>query len=227
MAYVTDLSVFFTAVYEKVAAERARLALPALVPNSLPAFQIGGEFAPQAQVAPRIVIVPTGVSRYDFSQQLPTTQTPTNIGRLGAKSTHRRWLTFDAQIWGDPDLAARDVTNPQNPTPPLSPDPVVGFNATIELEREFIVAISSLIGSAGQAWAPLNAQYTTANAANNRYGRLLVLSFEVATPVTMAPYNVLPYSQTAGDGGVVRQINPSMCSVNGVVTPEPPFTIPP
>lgn len=226
MAYVTDLSVFFTSVYAKVAAMRSNLVLPPLVPNSLPAFQIGGEFAPQAQVAPRIVIIPTGVSRYDYSQQLPTTQTPTNIGRLGAKSTHRRWLTFDAQIWGDPDLTARDVTNPSNPVAPGVPDPVAGFNATIELEREFLVAISSLIGSAGQAWAPLNAQYTTANAANNRYGRLLVLSFEVATPVTTAPYKLLPYSTTQGDGGVVREIDASI-SINGVVTSEPPFNIPP
>lgn len=222
MAFVTDLSVFFTQVYAKVAAERATLLLPALVPNSLPAFQIGGEFAPQAQVAPRIVIIPTGVSRYDYSQQMPTTQTPTNLGRAPYKSTHRRWLTFDAQIWGDPDLTARDVTNPANPVAPGVPDPVAGFNATIELEREFLVAISSLIGSAGQAWAPLNAQYTTANAANNRYGRLLVLSFEVATPVTMAPYKLLPYSTTQGDDGVVRQVTPTLGE-----TSEPPFTIPP
>lgn len=226
MAYVTDLSVFFNEVYAHVAANRATLSLPPLVPNSLPAFQIGGEFAPQAQVAPRIVIIPTGVSRYDYSQQMPTTQTPTNLGRAAYKSTHRRWLTFDAQIWGDPDLTPRDVSNPSNPTAPGVPDPVAGFNATIELEREFIVAISSLIGSAGQAWAPLNAQYTTSNAANNRYGRLLVLSFEVATPVTTAPYKLLPYSVTPNDGGVVREIDASI-SVNGVVTSEPPFNIPP
>ncbi len=225
-SFVTDLSLFFTQVYAKVAQERAQLLLPALVPNSLPAFQIGGEFAPQAQVAPRIVVVPTGVSRYDYSQQMPTTQTPTNWGRAPYKSTHRRWLTFDAQIWGDPDLTPRDVSNPANTTAPGVPDPVAGFNATIELEREFIVAISSLIGSAGQAWAPLNAQYTTANMANNRYGRLLVLSFEVATPVTTAPYKLLPYSTTQGDGGVVREIDASI-SINGVVTSEPKFNIPP
>ncbi len=226
MAYVTDLSMFFTSVYANVAQYRAVLNLPPLVPNSLPAFQIGAEFAPQAQVAPRIVIIPTGVSRYDYSQQMPTTQTPTNLGRSPYKSTHRRWLTFDAQIWGDPDLTTRDVSNPANTTAPGVPDPVMGFNATIELEREFIVAISSLIGNAGQAWAPLNAQYTTANAANNRYGRLLVLSFEVATPVTMAPYKLLPYSTTQGDGGVVREIDASI-SINGVVTSEPKFDIPP
>lgn len=226
MAFVTDLSVFFTNVYSNVAAYRAALSLPALVPNSLPAFQIGGEFAPQAQIAPRIVIVPTGVSRYDYSQQMPTTQTPTNLGRAPYKSTHRRWLTFDAQIWGDPDQTARDLSNPTNPTAPGVPNPVYGFNATIELEREFIVAITALIGSAGQAWAPLSAVYTTANVANNRYGRLLVLSFEVATPVTTDPYKLLPYSTVPNDGGVVRQINANI-EINGVEQSEPPFNIPP
>ena len=226
MAYVTDLSVFFTNVYAAVAQYRSARSLPPLVPNSLPAFQIGGEFAPQAQVAPRIVIIPTGVSRYDYSQQMPITQTGTNLGRVPYKSTHRRWLTFDAQIWGDPDLTARDVSDPTNPVAPGVPDPVAGFNATIELEREFIVAISSLIGSAGQAWAPLNAVYTTANMANNRYGRLLVLSFEVATPVTTDMYTLLPYSVTPNDGGVVREITPSI-SVDGDEQSEPPFTIPP
>lgn len=226
MAYVTQLDTLFSNVFAKVAAMRAALSLPALVPNSLANFQIGGEFAPEAQAAPRIVIVPTGIESYDYSQQMPITQTGTDITRLSRKSVFRRWLTFDAQLWGEPDQATRDVTNPTNPTPPGTPSPTYGFNSTIELEREFIVAIVSLIGSAGQAWQPINATWPPANAANNRYGRLLVLSFKIATPVTTEPYTILPYSQTAGDGHVTREIIAEI-SVNGDQQSLPPFIVPP
>ena len=228
MAFVTDLATFFSNVYAKVASERSLLGLPALIPNSLPNFQIGGEFGPEAQAAPRIVIVPTGVESYDFSQQMPFTQTPTNIGRVPSKSSYRRWLTFDAQLWGDPDQTARDVSDPTNPTAPGVPSPTYGFNSTIELEREFIVAIVSLIGSAGQAWAPISAVWPGPNAQNNRYGRLLVLSFKVATPVTQTPYVILPYSTTPGDGGVARQITPEI-SVDGGCSYQPAcsFQVPP
>jgi hypothetical protein len=222
MAYVTDLGILFTAVYAKVASQRAALGFPPLVPNTLPSLQIGGEFAPEAQIAPRIVIVPTGVDSYDFSQQMPFDQNGTNIPRVPRKSVYRRWLTFDAQLWGEPDPTARD-TNPTIPSVPGVPSPTYGFNSTIELEREFIVAIVSLIGSAGQAWAPMRADWTPANAQNNRYGRLLILSFRVATPVTETPYTILPYSITPGDGGVKRVIT---TSIEGG-TPLPPITIPP
>jgi hypothetical protein len=219
MAFVTDLPAFFSQVYAAVAAARAALSLPALVPSSLPNFQIGGEFAPEAQVAPRIIIVPTGVESYDFSQQMPTNQDARSIGRVPSKSVFRRWLTFDVQIWGDPDLTPRDVTNPANTTPPAVPDPAYGFNSTIELEREFLVAITSLIGSAGQAWQPIRAEFTTANVANNRYGRLLVLSFKLATPVTREPWTMLPYSQVQGDGGVAGEIT-VQAEALGSDTPE-------
>ena len=226
MSYVTDLGTLFTAVYAKVASQRAALSLPALVPNTLPSFQIGGEFAPEAQVAPRIVIVPTGIDAYDFSQQMPFNQSGTDISRVPRKSVYRRWLTFDAQLWGEPDLTARDVSDPTNTTPPGTPSPTYGFNSTIELEREFIVAMVSLIGSAGQAWAPTSATWPGPNAQNNRYGRLLVLSFKVATPVTETPFTILPYSVTPGDLGVERVITPSI-SVDGVVEPLPTITAPP
>jgi hypothetical protein len=228
MAFVTDLALFFSNVYAKMASERALLGLPALVPNSLPNFQIGGEFGPEAQIAPRVVIVPTGVESYDFSQQMPFNQSGTDISRVSRKSVYRRWLTFDAQLWGEPDQTARDVSDPTNPIAPGVPNPTYAFNSTIELEREFIVAIVSLIGSAGQAWAPISATWPPANVANNRYGRLLVLSFKIAPPVTQTPYVILPYSQVPGDGGVVRQITPEI-SVDGGCSYQPAcsFTIPP
>jgi hypothetical protein len=226
MSYVTELDTFFLNVYAKVAAQRAALSLPALVPSSLPNFQIGGEFAPEAQIAPRIVIVPTGVDSYDFSQQMPFNQNGRDITRNARKSVYRRWLTFEAQLWGEPDATARDVSDPTNPTAPGTPNPTYGFNSTIELEREFIVAIVSLIGSAGQAWAPTSATWPPPNAQNNRYGRLLVLSFKVATPVTETPYVILPYSQTPGDGGVKREIDVSI-SVDGSTETLPTIEVPP
>lgn len=226
MSYVTDLDVFFTAVYTKVASQRAALSLPPLVPGALPSLQIGGEFAPEAQIAPRIVIVPTGVESYDFSQQMPQNQNGASISRVPRKSIFRRWLTFDAQLWGEPDTTARDVSDPTSTTPPGTPAPTYGFNSTIELEREFLVAITSLIGSAGQAWAPTSATWVPANSANNRYGRLLILSFKVATPVTETPYIILPYSQTPGDGGVKREITAEI-SVNGTVNTLPTTEVPP
>jgi hypothetical protein len=223
VSFVTDLPALFTQVFAKVAAMRTALSLPALVPSNLPNFQIGGEFAPQAQVAPRIVIVPTSCE-YDYSQQMPTTQTPQNIGRLARKSAYRRWMYFDAQFWGDPDLTAR----PSGSTAPGIPDPSYGFNSTIELEREFLIAFTSLIGSAKDAWQPMRSEWTAANVGNNRYGRLLILSFRVATPVTEIPYDILPYSQTPNDGGVTGTINVE-AELPGHGTPQPvaTFVVPP
>ena len=228
MAFVTDLPAFFSQVYAAVAAVRTANSLPALVPNSLPNFQIGGEFAPEAQVAPRIVIVPSGVESYDFSQQMPTNQVATDITRVARKSVFRRWLTFDVQMWGDPDLTARPVSDPADTTPPAIPDPSYAFNSTIELEREFLVAITSLIGSAGQAWQPIRAEWTSANLGNNRYGRLLVLSFKLATPVTREPWTMLPYSVVPNDGGVKGEIT-VQAEPLGSNTPETvaTFEVPP
>ena len=41
----------------------------------------------------------------------------------------------------------------------------------------------------------------------NRRGRCLVLTFQVRTPIAGEEYTILPYSQTDGDGGVVREVN--------------------
>lgn len=228
MAFVTDLSALFTAIYTNVAAQRSTLTLPPLVPNNLPI--IGGEQAPVAQIAPRIVIVPTR-NEYDFSQQMPMNQDPRSMGRAPYKSILRRWMYFEAQLWGDPDTTARPTTG--STIAPHLPDPVIGFNTSVELERQFLIAFTTAAGSpTNQSWTPMGSEWTVANLQNNRYGRLLVLTFRVATPVTETPFTTLPYSRTQGDGGVTGTINVEAASPAAPACTEIPelvatFVVPP
>ena len=203
--FVTDVTQLFANAFAEMVSLRSQLGLPAMIPTCATNFQIGGEFAPEAQSAPRVVIIPTRCE-YDYSQPMPITQTPTAMGRVPRKLNYRRWMYFDAQIWGDPDLTPRDLSNPTSTIPPDLPAPWYGFNSTIELEREFINCIADQIGLAAQAWQPMGSEWLPANAANNRYGRILVLSFRIATQVAYEPTLLLPYSQTPGDGGVCGSI---------------------
>lgn len=214
---VTDLTALFTAIYTNVAAQRAALSLPPLVPDDLPI--IGGELASKALSAPRIVIVPTRCE-YDFSQQMPLNQDPRQIGRVARKSVLVRWMNFDAQLWGDPDTTARTDTT--------QPDSVIGFNTSIELEREFLIGFTTAAGSpTSRSWQPTGSEWTVANLQNNRFGRLLVLSFRVATPVTETPYITLPYSRTQGDGGVTGDIVVQAEQPQGSPVTVAEFTAPP
>lgn len=222
MAFVVNIEDFFAAAFQHMAAVRAKLNQSALVPASLQNFQIGGEFQPEAQIAPRIVVVPMGED-YDYSQQLPLNQDPRQIGRAQQRTTYRVWLNFDAYIWGDPDPTQRPNPDPTPTVPPATPSPVIGFNSTIELRRQFLNAISSLVGSAMQGWQPLRAEYVPASSANNRFGRLLVLSFRVASTNANEMYIILPFSKTTGDGGVVREITTEISAGD----PLPTITVPP
>jgi hypothetical protein len=219
---VTDLSALFAAIYTNVAAQRAALALPALVPDNLPI--VGGELAPVAQIAPRIVIVPTR-GELNFTQQMPVTQTPQAIGRQPYKSVLTHWLNFDVQCWGDPDTTPRPTGGT---TAPRTPDPIIGFNTSLELMREFVIGCTTAMGSpTNQGWSLTGTEWVTANLQNNRYGRLLVLSFRVATPVTEAPYVILPYSQTPADGGVTGTINVEAELQQGTPETVATFVVPP
>ena len=208
-AVVTDVNALFTDTYAKMAAVRAENNYPVMQPAALTTFQIGHEYNPQDQVAPRVTLVPTRVE-YDYSQMLSSLQTPALNAQVLRKSRYRRWLHFEAAIWGDPDLS--DV-----------PVPYVDFNSTLELEREFLDAM--YLGATGGSFVPTGGEWVQ-KSDNNRYGRLLVVSFKIATVVTSEPVVSLPYSQTVGDGGVSRVITPAFVNIDGGETDLPVIIIP-
>lgn len=214
---VTDVNALFTGAYTKIVTVRADNNYPPLQPAALDSFQIGLEYGPQDQIAPRIVITPTTVE-YDYSQLVSPLQTPDKNSQIPRKSRYRRWLHFEAAIWGDPDPAVL------GPLPsPTAISPYYDFNSVLELEREFIDAM--YLGATGGAFVPLGGEWVQ-KSANNRYGRLYVLHFKIATAVMSEPYVVLPYSQTTGDGGVSRVITPAFVNVDGGETDLPPIIVP-
>lgn len=215
---VTDVNGLFTAAYAAMVTVRANNNYPPLQPAALASFQIGLEYGPQDQIAPRVVVTPTTVE-YDFSQVVDPNQTPLITSTIPRKSRYRRWLHFEAAIWGDPDPA---VLGPPTPAPgPISP--YYDFNSTLELEREFIDAM--YLKASGGSFVPLGGEWVQ-KSGNNRYGRLYVLHFKIATAVMSEPYVVLPYSQTVGDGGVSRVITPAFVNVEGGQTNLPPIIVP-
>lgn len=214
---VTDVNALFTDAYAKIVTVRADSNYPPLQPAALTSFQIGLEYGPQDQIAPRIVVTPTTVE-YDFSQVMSSLQTPSLNAQVPRKQRYRRWLHFEAAIWGNPDPAVLEP--PPSPTP-ISP--YYDFNSTLELEREFLDAM--YLKATGGAFVPLGGEWVQ-KSANNRYGRLYVLHFKIATAVMSEPYVVLPYSQTVGDGGVSRVITPAFVDVEGNETDLPPIIVP-
>jgi hypothetical protein len=215
---VTDVNGLFSGAYALMVAVRAENNYPPMQPAALVSFQIGGEYGPQDQIAPRIVITPT-TGEYDFSQVMSSLQTPSLNAQVPRKQRYRRWLHFEAAIWGDPDPAV--LVPPTDPPTVISP--YFDFNSVLELEREFIDAM--YLKATGGAFVPLGGEWVQ-KSANNRFGRLYVLHFKIATAVMSEPYVVLPYSQTTGDGGVSRVITPAFVNVEGGQTDLPPIDVP-
>ena len=188
--FVTQVGALFAQASVIVAALRVQLALPPLVPNG--AILIGQEWLAFEHDAPRIVVVPT---RTEYTGAITTNPPQVGTGTPLAKAVYSRWMDWEAHVWGEPD--------------PTGVDPTYDFDSTLELEREFLYAMQATmtipvsVPRSGEWRQPQDVQ---------RRGRLLVVSFRIWTPVMAPPYNVLPYAQTVGDGGVERditaQINP-------------------
>lgn len=202
-AVVTDINALFVDAYTIIAADRAERSLPVLVPAALSTLQIGAEYLPQEQDAPRIVIVPTRFE-YEYISPQPISSQLGKASTLSAKSIFTRWMLFEAHIWSNPDPGTLTASSPY-----------FDFNSAIELEREFHVAMRQTCG--GAAYQPLGAEWLQPTN-DTRRGRLLVVSFRIATPVTETPHTFLPYSTVPGDGGVVGKVTIQATSPDGTQT---------
>ena len=216
--FVTDVNVLFDTVYAQIVTIRAGLGLPPMQPlvagSTGGGFQIGQEFLQQQQVAPRIVIVPTG-GDFDFMTTMP-------VGAISDPRTSPRkpiyseWAKFEAYIWGDPDLTPRPSGGAAGPAPYV-PNARFDFNTTYELRREFISAMYDAM--TGGSFRPTSAAWVQPTD-NVRYGRVYVLSFQIRVPIEQEPYVYLAYSTTLGDGGVEGVTTVNLTDPTGA-NPEP------
>jgi len=220
MAYpwVTDLNQTFQNVYLTIASTRQDLNLPPLQPiasGSTANFLFGHEFVVTEHTAPRIIIVPIR-GEFDFSATMPLGPITDDEKQQPRKPIYREWAVFQAWIWGDPGVPV-DLTIPNGS---------YDFNSTYELRREFISAFYDTV--TGGSFRPDSAEWVQ-DSDMNRYGRVYVLNFRVAVPVTQEAFLYLNYSTTSGDGGVEGHTAVTMHSpdgenpqVTGIVIIAPP-----
>ncbi len=186
MAFIQDISQIFSAAYAAVVVKRAALGLAPMQPAALTNFQIGPEFLDQEQSAPRIVIVPVDTS-FDFAQNTfaDTTQA---AAQTYQKPLYTAVETFEAHIWGDPD--------------PANVAGYYSFNSTIELRREFIGAMyTQMMGGRAPrgSFTPVSGRWLTQRQETgmaNTYGRVYILSFQIAMPVVRDAYVAVVPAQT-------------------------------
>jgi hypothetical protein len=182
MAFVQDVTQLFANAYADMVAKRVTYGFSALQPAALSNFQIGPEFLDQEQVAPRIVIVPTE-STFDFAQMQFASLA---AGQTYQKPLYTRVQAFEAHIWGDPD--------------PAQAAGYYSFNSTFELEREFIGAMyTQMMGGRAPrgSFTPVSGRWSTDRrevGMVNTYGRLYVLTFQIAMPVVRDSYTTAPVS---------------------------------
>jgi hypothetical protein len=209
--WITDIDAMFTEVNAKVKAIRVANSLPELSPDGDIIF--GKERIPEEHDAPRIVIFPVG---HDYEPARQSANVPTTgyeEGEVPLRVYHfTRVISFEAHIWGGPDPQFQD--SPTSKLGSLTYD----FNTTWELEREFLYALAATMTiPTGQPKAGEWRQDTDVN----RRGRCLVVTFQVRTPIAGEEFTILDYSQTAGDGGVTREVTVTIGS-----TPTGPVVIP-
>ncbi len=185
MAFIQDISLIFADAYTAIVAKRSSLSLSPLQPSALTNFQIGPEFLDQEQTAPRIVIVPVD-SSFDFAQN--TFADTTGTAAQGyQKPLYTAVETFEAHIWGDPD--------------PANALGYYSFNSTIELRREFIGAMyTQLMGGRAPrgSFTPVSGRWLSDRRETgmaNTYGRVYILTFQIAMPVVRDAYVAIVPSQ--------------------------------
>jgi hypothetical protein len=205
----TDLFELFHPVAQYIAGVRNARGLPMIV-GGTGDILVGHELLGDNDSPPRIVVVPT-VDRFESARPMGgAVGKPGQLADANPKTFYRRWLGFDAHFWGDDD--------------PQGLNPLYGYNAALELEREFLGGLVLNLGNTpnlhlgGARWEQPNDHV--------REGRLRVLSFEVCTPVTFEPAIVIPFSKTSGDGGVVVSATVRMVFPDGGISSVGPITIP-
>jgi len=187
--FVTDLVALFTPVSAQITTERVGLGLPALicpphVAGVVGSLMIGQEWLRREHSPPRIVLVPTG-ARYEHSRRPGVQPISGRVAEVEPKFRFTRWLSFEAHLWGDPDLSGTNGLQ--------------DFNACIELERELLTALYDNCGGTP------NIRHSDSRieqpSQDLRFGRLWILPFAIGTPVVDLSNVVLPFA-TATTAGV-------------------------
>lgn len=172
----TRLFEIFDPVAKLVASIRNTRGLPPLQNASgQPSGNIlvGRKLADQPGAPPRIVVVPTG-TRYETARPMGSNPKPFAL----------RWLQFDAHFLGNSDP---------------NEDPLHDYDAALELEREFFYALKNTAGNTPNLkWT--NGDWAPSGTVHN--GQLLIVPFEVGTPMTEEPYIVVPYATTENPNGL-------------------------
>lgn len=162
-----------------VSASRARQGLPPLNGNDGNDGQIAvGQEAIFVELdAPRIIIVPTGLSDFKNEQRMPLAPTLTMADNQ-PKVLWSAKLEFTAYIWGDE-------------WPGDTPKPIWwDFNTSLELFRELAMA---LYRTASGPSVTLGSPKFEQPSDQERRGRWLVADFSIKVPITDEPYVMLQY----------------------------------
>jgi len=201
----TDIFALFSSAFGEIATVRASRGLPAIITH------IGSEYLPQEDDAPRIVIVP---ERNKYAPARAAGNQTGMVGDFNPKPLYRRLMQFAAHCWGDDKPASTEQ------------DLVYSLNSTVELEREFLVALAHNFGGpAAIVSADISGEWDQPTNMQRR-GRLLIIRFAIETPVTQEPFITLPFS-TASTSGVqvsatVAEVFPDgSSSVAGIIVTPP------
>ena len=160
----------------QVAASRSRQGLPPLTDEG-GKIAIGQERLNDEMSAPRIVLVPTGLSEFKNEQRMPLSPTHTMADNQ-PKVLWSAWLGFEAHFWGDE-------------WPGKTPKPMWwDFNTSLEMFRELASALyRTCTGPSVRMGAPSFDQPTD----QARSGRLLKADFAIKIPILDEPYVMLQY----------------------------------
>jgi hypothetical protein len=173
---VDMLGEMLTAWSNQVAASRARQGLPPLTGEG-GRIEIGEEAIAVELDAPRLIIVPTGLSNFKNEQRMPLSPTHT-MSDNQPKVLWSAHLGFTAYCWGDE-------------WPGGTPTPIWwDFNTSLELFRELAGALyRTCTGPSVDLGAPRFEQPTHLA----RRGRWLVADFAIKIPILDEPYVMLQY----------------------------------
>jgi hypothetical protein len=141
---------------------------------------IGQERCRDEMDAPRIVLVPTGLTGFKSEQRGPANPTLTMADNQ-PKVLWTARLGFVAHLWGD--------EWPGNLPKPMWWD----FNTTLELARELSMAIYRTCSGALERSVVMSDMVFEQPTDQTRRGRLGLLSFAVVIPITDEPYVMIPY----------------------------------
>jgi hypothetical protein len=212
MSVAIDLGAIVTSVFAEVTATRVARSLPAAT------LHMGQEQLVAQESPPRIVLVPTAMDYAPARAMGGAAGAPFFSQASGnPKVLYRRWVSFEAYCWGEETVAPA--------TPPLeNPDLWYSFSSTLELERELLVAFAHNCG--GPAAVRLTSSRWEQPTDLNRFGRLLVVSFAIETPVAQEPYVVLPYATQTTSGvqvsASIKEVFPDgTSSIAGVIVAPP------